>query len=258
MTKPAPPMRADVLRLVPHAKLVDLGGLPEGWDLADDAPDGVDIAKRLAEAKTPKGVKFSGNGKQKPGAKAKRSKKDDLNKSVENAKEREALLAKVRALLRKTVTNGCTEAEAEASRNKAKELMAEHGISDDELEFRLSDVEEDDFGTEDALRESAAGIIACKDVLAAFEKAWRFSMAGEVKIAKLLYLACTSRLFDRPMNAVIKGPSAAGKSEIRKHVLEFFPRRGRPVLHPAVREGAALSRGGLLPHDPVDGRSGWR
>ena len=65
------------MRLVPHAKLVDLGGLPEGWDLADDAPDGVDIAKRLAEAKTPKGVK-SGNGKQKPGAKAKRSKKDDL------------------------------------------------------------------------------------------------------------------------------------------------------------------------------------
>ena len=142
-----------VMRLVPHAKLVDLGGLPEGWDLADDAPDGVDIAKRLAEAKTPKGVK-SGNGKQRPGAKAKRSKKDDLRRSAEDAKrERDALLAKVRALRSKTVDAGCTEQEAEASANKAKELMDEHGISDDELEFGVSDVEEDDFGTEDALRE---------------------------------------------------------------------------------------------------------
>ena len=49
------------------------------------------------------------------------------------------------------------------------------------------------------------------------------SMAGEVKNAKLLYLTCTSRLFDRPMHAAIKGPSAAGKSEIRKRVLKFFP-----------------------------------
>jgi DNA primase len=137
-----------VMPLVPHAKLVDLGGLPEGWDLADDAPDGVDIAKRLAEAKTPKGVKFSGNGKQRPGAKAKRSKKDDLRRSAEDAKrERDALLAKVRALRSKTVDAGCTEQEAETSANKAKELMDEHGISDNELEFGVSDVEEDDFGT---------------------------------------------------------------------------------------------------------------
>src|SRR6478752_5762847 len=48
-------------------------------------------------------------------------------------------------------------------------------------------------------------------------------MAGETKNAKLLYLVATSRLFDRPMNAAIKGPSAAGKSELRKRVLRFFP-----------------------------------
>ena len=33
----------------------------------------------------------------------------------------------------------------------------------------------------------------------------------------------TSRLFDRPMNVAIKGPSSGGKSEIRRQVLEFFP-----------------------------------
>jgi predicted transcriptional regulator len=102
--------------------------------------------------------------------------------------------------------------------------MTEYGISDDELEFELSDVEEDDFDTEDALRESAAGIIASKNVLENFAAAWRTMIAGEVNNAKLLYLVCTSRLFDRPMHAAIKGPSAAGKSEIRKRVLEFFPR----------------------------------
>ena len=32
----------DVLRLVPHARLVDVAdGLPEGWDLADELPAGV-------------------------------------------------------------------------------------------------------------------------------------------------------------------------------------------------------------------------
>jgi hypothetical protein len=39
----------------------------------------------------------------------------------------------------------------------------------------------------------------------------------------LLYLIATSRLFDKTMNAAIKGTSAGGKSEIRKRVLEFFP-----------------------------------
>ena len=60
-------------------------------------------------------------------------------------------------------------ARTAAAANKAKELMDEHEISDDELEFGVSDVEEDDFGTEDALRESAAGIIASKNVLENFE-----------------------------------------------------------------------------------------
>ena len=102
--------------------------------------------------------------------------------------------------------------------------MDEYNITDDELEFGVSDVAGDDeFDAEAAAREAAAEIVACKDVLGAFEKAWRLSMAGEVKNAKLLYLTCTSRLFDRPMHAAIKGTSAAGKSEIRKRVLKFFP-----------------------------------
>ena len=162
--------------------------------------------------------KVSGNGKQRSGPKAKRTaKKRKLTKE-----ERATLIAKVNALRSKTVAAGCTAAEAQAAAQKAKELMDEYKITVLELEFGLTDVAEDDFRSEDALRESAKGLIASKNVLAHFEAAWRKMMAGEMKSAKLLYLICTSRLFDRPMSAVLKGPSAAGKSEIRKRVLQFF------------------------------------
>jgi hypothetical protein len=48
-------------------------------------------------------------------------------------------------------------------------------------------------------------------------------IAGEKVNGKLLYLVATSRLFDKPMHAAIKGTSAGGKSEIRKRILQFFP-----------------------------------
>ena len=126
----------DVLRLVPHARLVDVGGLPEGWDLADDAPEGADIAELLAQA-------------SKPRAKAKRSKKDDLKKSAEDAKRaRDAAIAKIRALCSKTVDNGCTEAEADAAFYKAKELMDEHGIGEADLKEPEPEPTFDDIGAD--------------------------------------------------------------------------------------------------------------
>jgi hypothetical protein len=36
--------------------------------------------------------------------------------------------------------------------------------------------------------------------------------AGNEKEAKILYLALTTRIFDRPVNVIVKGPSGAGKS----------------------------------------------
>jgi hypothetical protein len=71
--------------------------------------------------------------------------------------------------------------------------------------------------------ESARQIIESGDVLNWFVGSWRKIVAGEEKNAKLLYLVATSRLFSKCMNVAIKGPSSAGKSEIRKQVLEFFP-----------------------------------
>jgi hypothetical protein len=56
-----------------------------------------------------------------------------------------------------------------------------------------------------------------------FAKDFSKVTAGETVNGKLLYLVATSRLFDKPMNAAIKGTSAGGKSEIRKRILAFFP-----------------------------------
>ena len=103
-------------------------------------------------------------------------------------------MGKIKALRNKTTENGCTPEEAASAAAKAAELMAEYDLTDEDVEFSDID-EEDDFGTESALRESAKDIIAAKDVLAHFGAAWRMMMAGEENNAKLLYLVATSRLF---------------------------------------------------------------
>src|SRR5262245_26605976 len=77
------------------------------------------------------------------------------------------------------------------------------------------------WSAEDA--ELARDIIEADNVLDVFAVAWRKIVAGEEKNAKLLYLAATSRLFDRCINVAIKGPPSAGKSEIRRQVLAFIP-----------------------------------
>lgn len=48
-------------------------------------------------------------------------------------------------------------------------------------------------------------------------------LVGEEAAAKILYLALTSRLLDRPSSVVVKGPSAGGKSHVVETVLRYFP-----------------------------------
>jgi len=191
----------DVHKRVPGAKVVNVpGDFPEEWDLADKLPEGVtteDLQALLERAVDPEA----------PPPKS----------------DQEKLVEKIRALLSKTVANGYTTEEAGAHAVKAKALMEKHGITLDDIngEIGVDDVHLDDTVTE--LRESAKDIIENENVLDLFEEAWSRMVAGEVQNAKLLYLAATSRLFRKAMNAAIKGPSSAGKSEIRKRVLAFFP-----------------------------------
>jgi hypothetical protein len=48
-------------------------------------------------------------------------------------------------------------------------------------------------------------------------------VAGEARIAKLLYLALTSRLLVRPVSIALKGPSSGGNSHVVERVLSFVP-----------------------------------
>ena len=42
-------------------------------------------------------------------------------------------------------------------------------------------------------------------------------------MAKLLYLAVTSRLLERPVSVAVKGPSSGGKCYLTEHILRYFP-----------------------------------
>jgi hypothetical protein len=51
----------------------------------------------------------------------------------------------------------------------------------------------------------------------------RSGVAGESRVAKLLYLAVTSRFLQRPVSVAVKGPSSGGKSYLTEQTLGFFP-----------------------------------
>ena len=51
----------------------------------------------------------------------------------------------------------------------------------------------------------------------------RIGVVGERRAAKLIFLAVTSRLLDRPVSVAIKGPSSGGKSFVVESTLKFFP-----------------------------------
>jgi hypothetical protein len=58
----------------------------------------------------------------------------------------------------------------------------------------------------------------------------KLGVVGENKIAKILYLALTSRVLERPVSVGVKGPSSGGKSFITEKVLSFFPPSAYYVL----------------------------
>jgi hypothetical protein len=76
----------------------------------------------------------------------------------------------------------------------------------------------------DAAWAACASLAQQADVLSTFAAALASrGVAGEVRAAKLLYLALTSRVFDRPASVIVKAPSSTGKSFVAEKVAEFFP-----------------------------------
>jgi hypothetical protein len=72
--------------------------------------------------------------------------------------------------------------------------------------------------------EHCSGLAKAPNILERFAAELAQSgVAGEVRTAKLLYLAVTSRLLERPVSIALKGPSSGGKSYVVERVLSFFP-----------------------------------
>jgi len=66
-------------------------------------------------------------------------------------------------------------------------------------------------------------------------------VAGETRLAKLVYLALTSRLLPQPVSLAIKGPSSGGKSHLVQRVVEFMPPSACYVLSAMSEKALAYS-----------------
>src|SRR5262245_57891306 len=74
------------------------------------------------------------------------------------------------------------------------------------------------------LETATSDLISCHDILGRFgREVENAGLVGEATNAKILYLALTSRLFERPVSIAIKGVSSVGKSFTVEQILKFFP-----------------------------------
>jgi hypothetical protein len=72
--------------------------------------------------------------------------------------------------------------------------------------------------------EFCAKLAHTENILTEFDRVLGvIGLVGERRVAKLIYLAVTSRLLDRPISIAVKGPSSGGKSFTVESVLRFFP-----------------------------------
>lgn len=82
-----------------------------------------------------------------------------------------------------------------------------------------------------ALREKCAELAESPDILSRLvTDLGKVGLHGEHRAAKLIYLALTSRIFDKPISLAIKGPSSGGKSFTVGSVLKFLPESAAYVL----------------------------
>jgi hypothetical protein len=72
--------------------------------------------------------------------------------------------------------------------------------------------------------ETCSDLATEPDILSLFESVIESAgVVGETRATKLLYLAVTSRVLNRPISIAVKGPSSSGKSYTTESVLKFFP-----------------------------------
>ncbi len=157
--------RAAAEALRGHAKstiIIKLPGLPEKGDVsdwldADPANNGTALLWFcMQEAQRQRKEYEAENPKCEACDHGDSGNTDDRRAGQQHSKTRKKMLELVRAIMSKTVANGCTEGEAMAALAKARELMAAYEISESEL----GDGEEQ---TNEAMPDSDLPIIEIKD-----------------------------------------------------------------------------------------------
>ena len=95
----------------------------------------------------------------------------------------------------------------------------------------------------DAPGERIAGdLLLTPNLLSVFSEVCKAQgLVGEERTTKLLYLALTSRLLDRPVSVVVKGPSSGGKSFTVDTVLRGFPSAAYHALSSMSERSLAYS-----------------
>ena len=67
-------------------------------------------------------------------------------------------------------------------------------------------------------------------------------VVGEDRLAKVIYLAMTSRFLHRPVPVAVKGPSSSGKSHVSMQTLRFFPEKAYYALSGMSERALAYSQ----------------
>ena len=70
----------------------------------------------------------------------------------------------------------------------------------------------------------------------------RLGLAGQEREAKIIYLALTSRIFERPVNVAVKGPSSGGKSFLVEQCLKLMPESAYYALSAMSEKALAYSQ----------------
>jgi hypothetical protein len=165
--------------------------------------------------------------------------------------EREKIAGRIRALLVKTVENGCTEEEAISAAQMAAALLAKYNMTVDEAELRANPFKRETVHREDEIGERLWKVAAAIAELTG-SRYWRspagimpveitfFGFAHEVEISHYLLAICTRAMRDG-RKAVIREYALMISSRRRRHLLAYLDgmadtlaRRIRELIAPEV------------------------